>query len=361
MVERNRPVYYRPTQKSEMLRELLQESVASRKADALLLSGGIDSSALAALDRSIPAYTTSLKGASERFDLKFAGKVAKHLKLDWTPVVVTQEEAMNNLRPVVRINESYDLALLNDLALYIAINRAMVDLNSRVITVRSGEPADILFRGYFVSYEETRARLSADIDKQDPKVLPLSKLEGKTRVRVDYPYLNPRVREFAKQLSIDDTVLYRSIPGDVWSTHKDNPERLTGPPYPFGKLVLRQTMIDILPQEVSLRSKTDIQFGSGTDTLRAVLRKQIDPLEIVAFESEGFRFRNVEHAALYKIYRQEGLKPKVPIQGKQNECASCHGGVKQGSMSCDTCGAYPYNIPFDQLRTLRLTVRHQNK
>lgn len=361
MVEKNRPAYYKPTKKSEVLRELLQESVTSKRADVLLLSGGIDSSVLAALDRNVPAYTTSLKGSSEKFDLRFAGKVAKHLKLDWTPVVVTWSEAIENLRPIMRIRESYDTAILNDLALYIAINRAMDDLNIRAIRVRSGEPADMLFRGYVVTYEKTQDELNFSIDKQNPTELPLNMLERKTQVSMDYPYLDPKIKKFAKQLSHSDTVLYRSIPGDVWSTHRDNPERLTAPPYPFGKLVLRQTMIDILPQEVSLRSKTDIQFGSGTDALRAILRGQINPIEIAEFEGEGFRFRNVEHAALYKIYRQEGLKPKPPIRGKENECASCHGGVKQGSMSCDTCGAYPYNIHFDQLRNLRSTIRHQNK
>ncbi len=45
----------------------------------LLFSGGLDSSALAALDPSIPAYTTSIK-ESEKHDLKFARRVAKHLK-----------------------------------------------------------------------------------------------------------------------------------------------------------------------------------------------------------------------------------------------------------------------------------------
>jgi asparagine synthetase B (glutamine-hydrolysing) len=354
MREKKQPMYYHSIQRSEALKEILHESVSTGKADMLLLSGGVDSSALAALDRNIPAYTTSLKGLSERFDLKFAGRVAKHLKLNWVPVIVTQAEAVENLRPVIRINESYDIALLNDLALYIAINRAITDLGKANITVRSGEPADMLFRGYFATYFMNQTMLNYSIDREAASSLPLAKLETKTQIKVDYPYLSPKVKEFAKSLSIEDTMIYRNKPGDVWSIHTDNSEKLKGPPYPFGKLILRQAMFGILPQEVSLRIKTDIQFGSGTDTLKTYLRTLISPLERAAFEAEGFSFRNDEHAAMYKLYREEGLTPRPPIRGKEDICASCYGAVAKGTIYCVTCGAYPSNISFDVLRKIRV-------
>jgi len=352
MREKKQPMYYHSIQRSEVLKELLHESVSTGKADMLLLSGGVDSSALAALDPNIPAYTTSLKGPSERFDLKFAGKVAKHLKLNWVPVIVTQAEAVENLRPVIKINESYDIALLNDLALYMAINKAIVDLGRANITVRSGEPADILFRGYFATYFVNQSKLNDDIDREIASSLPLAKLEKKTKIRIEYPYLNPAVKEFAKSLNIEDTLTYREKPGDIWSTHTDNLDRLKGPPYPFGKLILRQAMFDILPQEVSLRIKTDIQFGSGTDTLKTYLRTLINPLERAAFEAEGFSFRNNEHVAMYKLYREEGLTPRPPIHGKEDICASCYGAVEKGTTYCRTCGACPSNISFDMLRKI---------
>ncbi len=348
---KTRVQYLQPTQKSKRLRELLHNAVDTRQADLLLLSGGIDSGALAACAPTIPAYTMSLRGASERLDLRFARKVVKHLKLDWNPVVVTHEEALSNLKFVIRINESYDVALLNDLALYTAINRATVDFGTKSLTVRSGEPADIPFRGYFVTYELDQLRLNAYIDRTSAVTLPLAKLEQKTQIKTDYPYLDQKVIEFAKNISRDDTLILRAVPGDIWSTHKENPGKLITPPYPFGKLVLRQAMFAELPEEITIRSKTDIQFGSGTDTLKIALKAT--SAERASYEEEGLSFRDNVHAGMYKLYKNERLSPRRTIYGQEEECASCHGPVLKDAGYCMTCGSEHPNASFDEVRRLR--------
>jgi asparagine synthetase B (glutamine-hydrolysing) len=265
-------------------------------------------------------------------------------------VVVTQEEAIENLRLVIRINESYDTALLNDLALYLSINKAMTDLGKLNVVVRSGEPADMLFRGYTVTYKMRQSELNLDIDKLSSTNLPLASLERKTQIKMDYPYLDTNIKEFAKNLSKDENVVYRTRPGDVWSTHEENTDRLTMPPYPFGKLVLRQAMFDILPIEIVLRNKTDIQFGSGTDNLKAQLRETISPLERAAYEAEGFSFRDIVHAAMYKLFKKEGLHPRKLLTETETSCSSCHGAVEVGRNYCITCGSEHPNVSFDEIR-----------
>src|SRR5689334_12670151 len=128
------------------LRAAVREDLGA--ADALLLSGGVDSSLLAALDPGTPAVTVGLSGASA--DLVAARQVANALHLDWHPVELSRSAAMDRLAELVRLLNSYHLELLNDIPLYVG---AMTARDFGAGTIRTGEFADELFRGYVHLYD----------------------------------------------------------------------------------------------------------------------------------------------------------------------------------------------------------------
>src|SRR5260221_2770054 len=110
------------TEKSAKLRYALTEAIQDKPADALLFSGGVDSSTLAALDPKLPAFTVVLEGQGK--DLKNAQLVADHLKLHWYGIELSTEQATNNLKELVNLTENYDPGLLNDIPVYSAMKYA---------------------------------------------------------------------------------------------------------------------------------------------------------------------------------------------------------------------------------------------
>lgn len=325
-----------PTQKSIELRELIRVTTI-KSADALLLSGGIDSSALAAMAPKVPAYTTSLEGT--RLDIKFAGMVARHLKLDWHPVVVSKEEAIFNLKETITVAERYDTALLNDVALYIAMKRAIADVGAR--RTRSGEEADTLFRGYYHTYdgEDTAKELNA---RPNRPALPLDKIESKLGIIIDYPYLDKDIKELAKTLSREDNILLQKTPG-AFLDKPPGKGTLESPLYVLGKVTLRQSMIGVLPYSIVSRPKTEIEFGSGMNSLTAYLRKIGTPeLREELEDVKGMHFRSAAHVGLYVLFTEAGLKIRPPKEGEYG-CTWCGSGVQIGIKHCYTCGAWPSN------------------
>lgn len=326
---------------------MLREAVRGEKADFLLL-GGLDSSCLAALERKIPAITVGMQGMGEQLDLHYAKLTHKHLKMDWRPIIITKQDGIDNLRLVIRATRTYDTALLNDVALYIAVNRIIDLLGTRHITVRSGEPADTLFRGYNGTYFLEKSELNSGIDNSVERLMPLALLERSMGIKVDYPYMNTEVKAFAKTLEAEENVVARMIPGGIWDTHPDNVRnRRSGPWYPFGKMTLRRAFHNDLPSQVISRRKAEIQFGSGTDILRReYLPRTVDYKEVMELKADSgegeMYFRDRAHVAMYKIYRDEGFKPRAPLAG-ETKCDWCHGGIPpkpDGTKGthCYTCG-----------------------
>lgn len=80
---------------------------------AFLLSGGVDSSLVAAisakiLGKPIRTFCCSLKGENEGTDLQFARQVAKHIGSNHTEVFFTPEEGLAAIPDVIRTIESWD-------------------------------------------------------------------------------------------------------------------------------------------------------------------------------------------------------------------------------------------------------------
>jgi asparagine synthase (glutamine-hydrolysing) len=88
----------------------VQRRLVADKPMAFLLSGGVDSSLVAALSAKAlgQPIRTFCCGMSEGTDLKFARKVAEHIGSIHTEVFFTPEEGLNAIPDVIRTIESWD-------------------------------------------------------------------------------------------------------------------------------------------------------------------------------------------------------------------------------------------------------------
>ncbi len=137
---------------TERLRENLEESVSLRmRADvpvACTLSGGLDSSSIAALassvsDRPVACFGVSF-GSGPYDEREYAEAVASHIGADFHPVEVSQSQMLEHLEEAVFQAEG--LAINGHLSAKFLLSRAVGDAGFKVVL--SGEGADEALLGY---------------------------------------------------------------------------------------------------------------------------------------------------------------------------------------------------------------------
>jgi len=113
----------------------------------------------------------------------------------------------------------------------------------------------------------------------------------------------------------------------------------------FGKKVLREAFADLLPQEITWRVKTPIEYGSGS---RALQKFAIDSISDDEFEAErirlpaedGVSLQDKEQLFYYRIYRTI-LPPPREQTGGAKRCSACGGAVERAEQKyCRICGTY---------------------
>lgn len=151
--------------------------LATERPIACLLSGGLDSSLIAALvnkfynhynlPNKLETYSIGLSGSD---DLKYARVVANYLGTNHTEIVVTEQEMFEAIPEVIRAIESYDTTTVRAsignylLGKYIAAN-------SQAKVIFNGDGSDELFGGYLymnkcpddIEFDNETRRLLQDI------------------------------------------------------------------------------------------------------------------------------------------------------------------------------------------------------
>src|SRR5487761_549378 len=236
----------------EPLRELVIGAVSDTIGDSILLSGGLDTSIIAAvsktiLSRELNAYTVVLDGAPAP-DIQDATMLAKSLDIPHKIHRFSIAEMEANLRDVVSVLGSLDpMEIRNSVAIYIGLKQAASDGFQKVMT---GDAADELFAGYSFVYKLEREKAVESLlhlwQVMHFSSIPLA---HSLSIDVSLPYLHPLIKEFAmKSVSFDELVGNHN--GTI-----------------FGKYILRTAFESILPEEIAWRVKTPIEHGCGTTTL----------------------------------------------------------------------------------------------
>jgi len=309
-----------------IVRHRLREAVNRHLAEGLLLSGGLDSSILAALAPDIRAITVTLEAGGQ--DLDYAGCLTSRLGVEHYSKVISVEEAIDSIPAVVKVLESFDPAIPNDLAIYFGLELAK---EKGLKSIMTGDGADELFAGYSFMQEMPARHCYAqalaggdDLESYIQRITNhmhfgsegLGKFLG---VEIKQPFLDPEFIKFA--LSIESDLKVKEEGGKTW-----------------GKWILRKAFEDLLPEEIVWQAKRTIELGSGFARLRGIIESKVSGREFREIQKDcPIRFISREHLFYYRIYRDVVGEIPAPRQG-QKPCSGCGAGLEPTARHCRICG-----------------------
>ena len=237
------------------VRVLLEEAVVSHVPPegpcGVLLSGGLDSSAVAALAARVrpdlTAYTVALPGAP---DTERAEEVAAHLGVRHEVLRPSEEEARAALAPTIWSLESlHPVMVRNALPLYLVARRVRQDAK----VLLGGDGADELFAGYdYLTTLERRLWPAAlengvnNLHRTELQRADRTTMANAVELRV--PFLDAPLAEAALDLPLDAKV--RVMDGRR-----------------VAKWALRAAVADLLPPSIVWREKTPFADGNGFSRL----------------------------------------------------------------------------------------------
>lgn len=246
------PIDYSVTEKHGVDTKVVKERLSGYEG-ASFLSGGLDSSLIAALNDVYTCYTASFPGF--KYDeVKWAKKVADHLRVELKVVEITRERYLSTLEYLIRTKG--DGLHPNEPCLYLCAKQAKEDGYD---TILSGEGADDLFGGYtdllknekkYMKDRETFLKRYCYINTNPDVPFETWKEWGMYRfiLEVHTPGLIDRARNACKAAGIEVLFPYinKGLPQMMWEA----PEHQR-----FGKGVLRNLAKEYLPKEIIEREK----------------------------------------------------------------------------------------------------------
>jgi asparagine synthase (glutamine-hydrolysing) len=306
---------------------LLEKAVERNLTEGILLSGGLDTSILAATAskfRSLKAFTAALRNAPAP-DIKYATLMASNLEFKHFIHYFDKNELYDAIQRVIKVMRSFDpMEIRNSVTIYVALREAR---DEGVSSVMTGDGCDELFAGYSFLFalkkEELELELQKIWDVMSFSSIPLAKALD---IEVRLPYLDSKFKSFAMKLDTRYKIRYER--GRIW-----------------GKWILRKTFENILPQEIVWRVKTPIERGSGTTILQSLFSREISDME---FEEKRDRYlkkdkvwiRDKEQLFYYEIYRSTIGVPH-PTNLEEKICPQCNSNIPEKATYCRICGAYP--------------------
>jgi len=309
----------------EELRSRLKKATERNKTNAILLSGGVDTSILAFIAKPKLAFTVALKD-SQASDFIYSEKVSRLLGIEHKKLEFTVEEALNTLPEVIRILRTFDLALPNDLSIYFALKLAQ---ENNACSIMTGDGADELFAGYSYMASLPPKALKKYISQLSKSWhFSANELGKALGIEVKQPFLDEDFISFALGISPELKV-------------KEG----------VGKYILRKSFEDLIPPELVWREKEAIEYGSGSNRLREIIENMVSDKEFYSVkEKTGIKFINKEHFFYYRIYRKvvgeiPQASPSAPSpvngegQGEVEKCPCC--GASIGKWHCRVCGFSP--------------------
>jgi len=148
------------TQVASSLQQAVEKRMLSDKDIGCLLSGGLDSSVVAALvvksrresaDREgrdpkpLHTFSVGLRGGT---DLQYAAAVAAHIGSIHHEIIVTEDELISSIPDLIRQIETYDLTTVRASCPMYHLAKRITTINPDISVIFSGEGADEVCGGY---------------------------------------------------------------------------------------------------------------------------------------------------------------------------------------------------------------------
>jgi asparagine synthase (glutamine-hydrolysing) len=286
-----------PDEAAKILRELMIEAVRQRMdgVEAVSLSGGLDSSIVAAIARQFNPHLilfTATIAKTPGPDLANAQRMAEFLNLEHRIYKITDTDITDFVSDAVWHLESFDEDCISGLISNYFVSK-MVKQHCNSVLV--GEGSDELFGGYRmvlkhpeVDSDEKRERLArrlVDIAYNTA----LRRLDrGWMAGSVDYqvPFLDSRVVAFSRKIPMD------------WKIYGEKQ---------IEKYILREAFRDMLPEQIANREKLRFSMGVGVDDIMdEIVAASIDPEEIKKRPKAayGMPFASFKELYYYDLFLQ---------------------------------------------------------
>lgn len=256
------------------VRDLLVEAVRKRvemadRSVAFFLSGGLDSSIIAAIgaslspDKPIVTYSVGV-GGGDSPDLKAARVVAQHLGAKHVVVEIDPQAASERVGEVIRQLESYDCTTIRaSVPMYLLSE--YVSTHTDDVVLLSGEGADELFGGYLyfhdaptdAAFHEETIRLLREVHQYDS--LRADRCTAAHGLELRVPFLDKALVEY---------VTTRVCPEFKHPRSNDGVE----------KALLRSAFAHLLPLEIVNRQKNGMSDAVGyswVDFLRSIASTKV--------------------------------------------------------------------------------------
>lgn len=293
---------------STVLRKALEDSVHRQLMSdvpyGVLLSGGLDSSIIAAITKKFaskrietddkqqawyPQLHSFAIGLAGSPDLAAARKAAEHIGSVHHEINFTVQEGLDAIRDVIYHLETYDVTTVRASTPMYLLARVIKSMGIKMVL--SGEGADEIFGGYLYfhkapnskAFHEETVRKLGKLHLYDclraNKSLAAWGIEGRV------PFLDKEFMDVAMRLNPIDKM---AVNGKI------------------EKWILRKTFEDYLPESIAWRQKEQFSDGVGynwIDTLKAVAEKEVSDEQLAnskyrfpihpPMSKEEYRYRSV--------------------------------------------------------------------
>lgn len=256
------------------------------------LSGGLDSSSIAALVRphvkTLHTFTGGLKDAP---DFKYAGIVADHIGSKHHEIVLTLESMLRILPDVIYQMESFDALFVRSGIVNLTVAYEASEYVSEVFT---GEGGDELFAGYEYMKALTLPKLDEELIKitgslHKTALHRVDRTASAFGITAHVIFTDPEVLDYALQIPVALKL-------------KDG----------VGKWILREAMRDLLPESIVTRTKSRFWEGAGVGDLLADYASEVisdHDFRIERFLKNGNTLRTKEELFYYRIFKEHFGEP----------------------------------------------------
>ena len=311
-------------QSCKELKLLLKASVDRNYADALLLSGGLDSSILAYILK--PSFSLTVSLGQNAPDVQYAKIVANMYSKRHKLIKLSYKSLLEVIQKVIRIFKTFDpIEIRNSSVLLSGISAAQDHGNQKLMT---GDGGDELFAGY--NYLKRYYMDVSSLDHQLHKLWESMRFSSLTignamGVKIKTPFLDKDFLTYAKSINTSEKIGEHS--GQVW-----------------GKFILRRCYEFELGKQIAWRSKLAQEQGAGITNIKDFISKNMDDrvfhLGKKQALSDGVRIRDKEHLYYYIIFRKFFSPPKNE-SCPYRRCPECNGCFNSITQFCRICGAFP--------------------
>jgi len=291
---------------ANILRDLLIEAVKKRMDDvnAISLSGGLDSSIIAAIAKEFNPDVHLFTGSVERFpgpDLENAKLMADFLGMEHHIYLISDQDIADFIPEAVWYLESFDEDCISGIISNYYVSKMIKEYSNAVLV---GEGADELFGGYRMVLKNPKVKSNEQRERLAQKLLDIAYNTALRRLdrawmanAVVYktPFLDAKVVELSKKIPME------------WKIFGEKQ---------IEKYVLREAFRDMLPEKIANREKLRFAMGTGMDdVMDEIVAKKVDPEEIKRRPKAAYGLPFATFKELY--YYDEFLKQFPPSYENQ--------------------------------------------